>query len=78
MARVERLTAWLQPRVVCFVGLTGWRAARDRHATAGLQPQPFGGAPAYVMPNTSGANAHASLADFVEHLRAVQRLSDAA
>ncbi len=77
VARVERLTAWLQPRVVCFVGLTGWRAVRDRHAAAGPQPQPFGGAPAYVMPNTSGANAHSSLADFVEHLRAVQRLSNA-
>jgi TDG/mug DNA glycosylase family protein len=76
IARVERLVDWLAPRVVCFVGLTGWRAARDRHATAGVQPEPFGRAAAYVMPNTSGANAHTSLAGFVEHLRAVQRLSD--
>ena len=78
VARVERLAAWLRPRGVCFVGLTGWRAVRDRHATVGVQPAPFGGAAAYVMPNTSGVNAHASLGDFVEHLRAVQRLSDAA
>jgi TDG/mug DNA glycosylase family protein len=76
VARVERLVAWLRPRVVCFVGLTGWRAVRDPTAAAGQQPQPFGGERAYVMPNTSGANAHASLDDFVEHLQAVRRLSD--
>ena len=29
-ARLERLVAWLQPRAVCFVGLTGYRAAVDR------------------------------------------------
>ncbi len=75
-ARVERLVAWLAPGVVCFVGLTGWRAAVDRAASAGVQPAPFGGRPAYVMPNTSGVNAHSSLDDFVEHLRAVRRLAD--
>jgi len=73
-SRVERLVAWLAPVVVCFVGLTGWRAAVDRSAGAGLQPNRFGGRPAYVMPNTSGVNAHASFDDFVEHLRAVRRL----
>ena len=75
-ARVERLVAWLAPAVVCVVGLTGWRAAIDRSATAGLQPTRFGERPVYVMPNTSGVNAHASLADFVEHLGAVRRLAD--
>ena len=77
VARVERLVAWLRPRVVCFVGLAGWRAAVDRTATAGPQPRPFAGAPAYVMPNTSGANAHARPEDFVAHLTAVRRLADA-
>ena len=37
MARVERLVRWLGPGAVCFVGLTGWRHAVDRHAEAGLQ-----------------------------------------
>jgi double-stranded uracil-DNA glycosylase len=69
MARVERLVAWLAPRVVCMVGLTGWRTAVDAGAQAGLQPEPFGGRPAYVMPSTSGANAHAQLPELVDHLR---------
>jgi len=60
---------WLQPRLTLFVGLTGWRAAIDRHALTGVQPERFGGRPAYLMPSTSGANAHASLLDLVEHLK---------
>jgi TDG/mug DNA glycosylase family protein len=69
-ARVERLAAWLRPRAVCFVGLEGWRAAVDRRAGPGWQPQGFGGVPAYVMPSTSGLNAHSSLAALGEHLAA--------
>jgi double-stranded uracil-DNA glycosylase len=76
LARVGRLVAWLQPRVVCVVGLTGWRTARDRTAAPGVQAEPFEGVPAYVMPNTSGVNAHTSLDDFVAHFRVVQRLAD--
>ena len=74
--RVEGLVRWLRPRIVCFVGLSGWRAAVDAAAQPGLQGRAFGEVPAYVMPNTSGANAHAALSDFVEHLRAVGRLAD--
>jgi double-stranded uracil-DNA glycosylase len=68
--RVERLVAWLQPEAVCFVGLAGYRAAVDRKATVGWQPQPFAGSRAYVMPNPSGINAHARPADIAQHLRA--------
>jgi TDG/mug DNA glycosylase family protein len=68
--RVSRLVRWLRPRVVLFVGLTGWRAAVDASATPGWQAQGFAGAMAYVVPSTSGANAHASRADIVAHLRA--------
>jgi TDG/mug DNA glycosylase family protein len=71
-ARVERLARWLRPRAVCFVGLEGWRAAVDRSATAGWQPQGFGGVPAYVMPSTSGLNASASRTVLAAHLRAVR------
>lgn len=69
-ARVERLAAWLRPRAVCFVGLEGWRAAVNRSAVAGWQPQRFGGVPAYVMPSTSGLNASSSAAALAAHLRA--------
>ena len=75
IARVERLCAWLRPQVVCFVGLTGWRAAVDRRAVAGPQPDGFGGVAAYVMPSTSGLNAHTKPADHVEHLRAALALA---
>jgi TDG/mug DNA glycosylase family protein len=70
--RLLRLVTWLQPRVVCFVGVTGYRAAVDRRAQVGWQPEPFADVPAYVMPNTSGLNAHAKPADFAAHLRAAQ------
>jgi TDG/mug DNA glycosylase family protein len=70
-ARVERLVEWLQPAKVCFVGLSGYRAARDRNAIAGWQDAAFGGRPAYVMPNPSGLNAHATHAILADHLRAV-------
>ena len=68
--RVERLVRWLRPPVVLFVGLEGWRAAIDRAAQPGVQPSTFGGATAYVMPSTSGLNAHARLPDLVAHMRA--------
>jgi TDG/mug DNA glycosylase family protein len=70
--RLARLVEWLKPRVVCFVGVTGYRVAIDKKAQLGWQPDEFAGAAAYVMPNTSGLNAHAKPADFTEHLRAVQ------
>ena len=75
-ARVERLVQWLAPKVVCFVGLEGWRAAIDRKAVAGLQPREFGGRPAYVLPSTSGLNAHSRLDDLTAHLRAAGELAD--
>ena len=74
-ARVERLVRWLRPAAVCFVGLAGWRAAVDPRAAAGEQSAGFGGVPAYVMPSTSGANAHARLDDLADHLRAAAALS---
>jgi TDG/mug DNA glycosylase family protein len=66
--RVRRLVEWLRPGLVLFVGLAGWRAAVDRHARPGLQPEPFAGTPAYVMPSTSGLNAHSRPADLAAHM----------
>jgi TDG/mug DNA glycosylase family protein len=78
LARVERLVRWLQPGVVCFVGLAGWRAVVDRTARAGWQPQPLGGRPVYVMPSTSGLNGRSSLGDLTGHLRSAASLADQA
>lgn len=74
-ARVERLVAWLQPRVVCVVGLTGWRTAVDRKAIAGRQPTDLADVPVYVMPNTSGLNARVPISELTDHLRAARDLA---
>jgi TDG/mug DNA glycosylase family protein len=74
-ARVRRICEWLRPEVICFVGLAGYRAGVDRHAQPGVQPEPFGGSTAYVLPSTSGLNAKTSRADLTEHLRAVDDLA---
>lgn len=75
LARVERLARRLRPHVVCFVGLSGWRAAVDRTATAGRQERLLGGVPVYVMPSTSGLNTHASLFELTDHLRVAAGLA---
>ena len=75
IARVERLVGWLQPGVVAFVGLAGWRAAVDRKAGAGPQAQRLGGRPVYVMPSSSGLNARSSVDDLAAHLRAALALA---
>ncbi len=76
MRRVTDLVGWLRPGAVCFVGLAGWRAARDRRATAGVQPALLAGRPVYVMPSTSGLNARVPRAELVDHLRAAAALAD--
>ncbi len=73
-ARVERLVEWLRPGAVCFTGLSGWRDVVNPKAVAGLQAEPIGGRPAYVMPSTSGLNARTSLAELAEHLRAAWQI----
>lgn len=74
--RVQRLVEWLQPGVVCFVGLSGWRAVVDPRARAGAQAEGVAGRPAYVMPSTSGLNARSSLGELTEHLAAAAELAD--
>lgn len=69
LARLERVVQWLKPKTIVMVGLTGWRlAVGEAKAAAGWQASSLGGCPVYLMPNTSGINTHATLADLVEHL----------
>jgi TDG/mug DNA glycosylase family protein len=74
LARLERLAERLEPGVVCFVGLAGWRAAVDRKAAPGPQARRIGGRPAYLVPSTSGLNARTSLEELTTHLRAAAAL----
>ena len=76
--RLAQLVSWLQPGIVCVVGLTGWRAAVDRRAVTGLQPEPLGTRPVYVMPNPSGLNAHVTVDGLADHFREVQALANRA
>ena len=75
LERLSRLTEWLQPEAICFVGLAGWRAAVDKRATSGWQQRELGGRPVYVMPSTSGLNASSQLPDLVDHLRAANAMA---
>jgi TDG/mug DNA glycosylase family protein len=74
LSRVERLVRWLSPDAVCFVGLAGYRAAVDRRASAGVQDLTLGDRPVYLMPSTSGLNAHSRLEDLTEHLHRAMAL----
>lgn len=70
-SRLEGLCDWLRPRALVVVGIGPWRlASGDRRAAIGWQPEPVGPTPVYVMPSTSGLNAHVPLAELAEHLRA--------
>jgi len=75
--RVSRLVKWLKPTIVCFVGLGAWRAVVEKKAKPGLQDQPIGSSPVYVMPHTSGLNASCRLEDLTKHFVKVCKLTKA-
>jgi TDG/mug DNA glycosylase family protein len=63
-ARLADDVARWRPRVVAIVGLTAYRQGFDRpKASAGRQDERLGGAELWVVPNPSGLNAHATVAD---------------
>jgi TDG/mug DNA glycosylase family protein len=66
--RVERIA----PAVVAVLGITAYRTAFARpQARAGRQPDILGGSPVWVVPNPSGLNKHATLADLANAYREV-------
>jgi len=67
--RVSQLVEWLQPQAICMVGLAGWRNAVNRKAQRGWQPEAIGDKAVYLMPSTSGLNAHDTVDSLAEHLR---------
>lgn len=67
--RLTNVVEWLQPKTICMVGLAGWRAAVNRTAQRGWQDETVGGRPVYLMPSTSGLNAHDTIDTLAEHLR---------
>ncbi len=63
--RLERKVRRYHPRMVAIVGVGAYRTAFDRpHAMVGSQPELLVGARLWVLPNTSGLNAHYQAKDF--------------
>jgi double-stranded uracil-DNA glycosylase len=64
-ATVEATVRAWEPRLVAMVGVVAYRVAFARpRAGMGLQREPIGGRPVWVLPNPSGLNAHYKPADF--------------
>ncbi len=60
-----------RPVVVAVAGITAYRSAFGaRSATVGEQPERFGGARLFVVPNPSGLNAHETVATLAGAYRA--------
>ena len=73
-ARLADDVARWHPLVVAVVGLTAYRQGFDRpKARAGLQEERIGDAELWVMPNPSGLNAHATVADLARAYAAPAR-----
>jgi double-stranded uracil-DNA glycosylase len=62
---LDRTVREWSPRLVAMVGVVAYRVAFDRpQAGMGIQENEIGGRPVWVLPNTSGLNAHYKPADF--------------
>ncbi|MGH2363942.1 MAG: G/U mismatch-specific DNA glycosylase [Chloroflexota bacterium] len=65
-AALERLVQRWRPALVAFVGVQAYRIAyRQPAAVVGRQVNGLGNAGVWVLPNTSGLQAHYQLADLV-------------
>jgi TDG/mug DNA glycosylase family protein len=65
-ARFERKIRRTAPRFVAFLGKAAYAALSDRRDIAwGSQPDPFGGAAVWLLPNPSGRNRAFSLDQLV-------------
>jgi TDG/mug DNA glycosylase family protein len=65
------------PRVVAFNGKTTYEQFAQRKCTFGLQRELLYGAQVYVLPSTSGQNAHGKT-DRLRHFRGLARLVERA
>lgn len=71
-AALRERVADIRPSVVAFLGISAYRIAFDEpKALVGRQPLDWGSSQVWVVPNPSGLNAHASLADLAAAYREV-------
>ena len=70
-AQLLRFVEAHRPRVVAVAGVTAYRDAFGRRdAVLGRQPDTFGGAELWVVPNPSGLNAHDTTSSLASAYRA--------
>jgi TDG/mug DNA glycosylase family protein len=71
-AALRRRVPAIAPAVVAILGVSAYRIAfAAPRAAVGRQPDDWDGAQVWVVPNPSGLNAHASLADLASAYREV-------
>jgi TDG/mug DNA glycosylase family protein len=72
--RLMRLVRRFEPCAVCFNSKTAFEGFFGKSACArfGAQPVVLAGAPVFVLPSTSPANAGVSLATKLDHFRALK------
>lgn len=64
------------PRAVAVLGIGAYRSAFSRpEARLGRQPDRFGGAALWLLPNPSGLNAHHQLADLAQQFRTLRKFA---
>lgn len=68
-AKLERL----EPRLVCFVGLVGYRQGFDSHAVPGVQNARWGRTCLFLVPSTSPRNAryHGETVEWFRRLKEI-------
>lgn len=65
---LEQKMRRFKPAWLAVLGVTAYRSAfGERHAALGQQTRTMGATRVWLLPNTSGLNAHYRLADFVRH-----------
>lgn len=75
--RLEQTVRDNRPRMLCFLGLGAYRTGFQRpKAALGLQVERIEDTPVWVLPNSSGLNAHFSLEDFGRLLAEVRAFAD--
>lgn len=73
---LEEKISYYKPRIVCFVGFTGYQVCCGKEGGSGRQEARFGGAHVFVIPSTSPRNAHYSLETIVAALRDLKEYRD--
>jgi len=72
--RLESKVRRWSPRFVAFLGVGAFRSAFDHSdARPGPQPDSFGGAGVWLLPNPSGLNAHYQLPELAQLFAALRR-----